>query len=73
MSKDAKVRKVVGTKIRELRKDGGFSQESLAAAAKLSAKYVGELERGQANPTVEVLAQLARALKTTASNLVAGI
>jgi transcriptional regulator with XRE-family HTH domain len=55
-------KEIVGTNIRRLRKARGASQESLAAEANVGMRYLGFVERGQANPSVEVVGQIADAL-----------
>ena len=45
--------KKLGTKIAYLRKNRGFSQEKLAEKADISEIYVGEIERGDATPTLD--------------------
>jgi transcriptional regulator with XRE-family HTH domain len=45
-----------------MRLTGRLTQEQLAERAGLSYKFVGEVERGTGNPTVDSLAALARAL-----------
>lgn len=57
------LRKRLGALVRELRTARRWSQEGLAARAGLSYKFVGEVERGIANPTVSTLAALAAALE----------
>ncbi|MBM4182906.1 MAG: helix-turn-helix transcriptional regulator [Gemmatimonadetes bacterium] len=61
----------LGTVIRTRRTERGLSQESLAAACGLDRTYVGGLERGERNPTLKVLWQLAEALGTAPSALLA--
>lgn len=63
------LRKRLGAKVRELRTGRRWSQESLAAKAGLSYKFVGEVERGIANPTVSTLGSLASALDVAVSEL----
>jgi transcriptional regulator with XRE-family HTH domain len=56
--------------LREHRKRRGISQERLAHAAGLHRTYVGLIERGQRNPTLDAAHALARALGTRLSDLV---
>jgi transcriptional regulator with XRE-family HTH domain len=55
------LRRRVGARIRQMRLTGRLTQEQLAERAGLSYKFVGEVERGTGNPTVDSLAALARA------------
>jgi XRE family transcriptional regulator, regulator of sulfur utilization len=48
-----------------------MSQERLADAAEISVTYLSEIERGQRNPTVAVMARIAHALGMRLSELVA--
>lgn len=53
---------VVGANIRRFRKDRGLSQESLALSADLDLRYLGGIERGEHNPTVDLLGRIAEVL-----------
>jgi transcriptional regulator with XRE-family HTH domain len=53
----------LGAAIQKYRRQRGMSQRQLAKAAKLSLKYVGEIERGQANFTIDAIERLLEALK----------
>jgi transcriptional regulator with XRE-family HTH domain len=55
-------RRVVGANVRRLRKERGLTQESLALDATIDLTYLGGIERGRRNPSVEVLGRLANAL-----------
>ena len=57
------VRKTVGRNVRRLREEAGLSQEKLALEADLDRTYVSGVERGVRNPTVTVVARIAKALK----------
>jgi transcriptional regulator with XRE-family HTH domain len=52
----------VGANIRRLRKGAGLSQEKLAAEAKIDMRYLGGIERGQENPTLKVISDIAKGL-----------
>ncbi len=60
-----------GTALRQLRERQGWSQETLAEHAQLNRSYVGELERGQAIPSLATVDKLALALSVKGSHLIA--
>lgn len=62
-------RQVVGKNVRLLRAQAGLTQEQLAFEACIDLTYVGGIERGVRNPSVMVLARLARALKVEPGRL----
>lgn len=49
-------------RLRELRHAAGLTQEQLAARADLTAKYIGQLERNEACPSLRALEKLANGL-----------
>ena len=60
-----------GKVIRESRLKAGLSQEALADAADLDRTFIGMLERGQRQPTLETLFAIANALGIAPQTLVA--
>ena len=68
-----KIRVALGERIRELRKSAGFSQESFADHAGIHRTYAGELERGEANVTLENIVKISAALRITLSELFSGV
>jgi transcriptional regulator with XRE-family HTH domain len=56
------LRKRLGAALQKHRLQRGLTQAELAEFADLSLKYVGEIERGAANTTLEVLERLAAAV-----------
>lgn len=64
------VRRKFGKRLRELREAEGWSQEEFADRAGLHRTYVSAVERGVRNPTLSVLARIAKALGITLSDLV---
>lgn len=56
-------RALLGKRIKELRKARGLSQEALAEKMDGHPKYLGSVERGEQNPTIEFLMKLAAALR----------
>ncbi|MDI6743855.1 MAG: helix-turn-helix transcriptional regulator [Thermodesulfovibrionales bacterium] len=56
------IRKRLGMRIRELRKSAGMTQEELGERASLNYKFIGELERGRVNVSIDSIARIAGAL-----------
>ncbi|HJT20310.1 MAG TPA: helix-turn-helix transcriptional regulator [Nitrospira sp.] len=54
--------KQFGAQVRKLRVKRGWSQEELAQRAGRHWTYIGGIERGERNVTLQVIADLARAL-----------
>ena len=63
----------LGEKIRKLRSEKGFSQESFADECRLHRTYMGSIERGERNVTLKSLRTIATALGVTVSELLNGI
>jgi Predicted transcription factor, homolog of eukaryotic MBF1 len=57
-----KLQKLVGAKIREIRKQKGWSQEELADHAGFHYSYIGSVERGQRNISLTNLEKVASTL-----------
>lgn len=66
------IRKKLGNKIRSLRKLKGFTQEELGEKAGISYKFLGEIERGEANPSLDSLIVIANALRINVKELFPG-
>ena len=62
-------REIVGKNVRLKRQAAGLTQEQLAGAAEIDLTYVGGIERGLRNPSVIVLARIAKALETEPATL----
>ncbi|MBR1240269.1 helix-turn-helix transcriptional regulator [Bradyrhizobium sp. AUGA SZCCT0274] len=60
---------IVAWNLRRLRVKLALSQEALAVDAGVDRSYVGRIERGVENPTVETLDRLAKALDVPAAEL----
>lgn len=65
-----KVRRALALRIRTFRKQRRLSQERLGAAAGLSGKFIGEVERGEKSISVDSLYRVARGLGSTLAELV---
>ena len=63
------IRQRLGSNLRRLRDEKGWSQEAFAEEAGLHRTYVSDIERAARNPTILVIEKLARALGVTAGAL----
>lgn len=61
---------LVGARIRELRTERGYSQESFASRAGLARAYVGQVERGEVNLSLSNLIKIAEALQVEVGALI---
>ena len=61
--------KQFGQNLRALRKRKGFSQEGFALHAGLDRTYIGGIERGERNPALKTILQLAEALGVDVTEL----
>ena len=58
-----------GNRIKELRKQKGFSQEKLANLADIDRTYLPTIEKGERNVSIEVVERLAKALDVKVKDL----
>ena len=65
--------KLLGQKIRELRKERTLSQEEFADRAGLDRSYIGQIERGDRNLSFSNLYKIATAFDLTISEFLEGI
>ena len=63
------IRKGLGKRIRALRKVKSLTQEDLGEIADLSYKFIGEIERGVVNPSLDSLIRIANALDVKIGDL----
>lgn len=73
MAATANLRKLLGETIRTRREAASMSQEKLAELADLSRNYIGEVERGETNVSIEALVRIAKALRVRIRDLVVDI
>ena len=57
-----------GQLVRKHRKERNMSQEQLALLCNMDRSYLGRIERGEVNPTLEKIYELAIALRMHLSN-----
>jgi transcriptional regulator with XRE-family HTH domain len=63
------LREKLGRAVRRLRTDAGFSQEGFADACRLHRTYIGSVERGETNISLDNIERIARTLKQPVSAL----
>jgi transcriptional regulator with XRE-family HTH domain len=67
------LQEILGSRIRELRLKKGFSQESFADHCGLHRTYMGGIERGERNLTMQTVLTVAKGLGLTMSELFSGV
>ncbi|WP_025716249.1 helix-turn-helix domain-containing protein [Paenibacillus sp. 1-18] len=60
---------LVGTRIRDIRKSQGLSQEALAEKAGFNSSYIGFIERAERNISLKNLEKIAKALNVSVYQL----
>ena len=63
------VRKFLGQRLRELRKQRGLSQARLGERSSLSGKFIGEVERGKKSISIDSLYRVSAALAVALAQL----
>lgn len=58
-----------GKNVRRLREEKNWSQDRFAEETGLHRTYISGIERGVRNPTIEIVSQIAKALKIPISEL----
>ncbi len=56
------VRNLLGRRVRHFRNLRNMTQQKLGEEADLNYKYLGAIERGEKNPTIDIVAKIADAL-----------
>jgi transcriptional regulator with XRE-family HTH domain len=67
------LRRVVGEQLRRLRQDQGRTLRDVSSAARVSLGYLSEIERGQKEPSSELLAAICTALDVPLSILLRSV
>ena len=65
--------KILGERIREMRKVKNLTQEDLAHESNIDRSYVGGVERGERNLSFDKLCQIANALGCDVATLTKGL
>ncbi len=63
ISRDTKVLKQLGKRVKKARTEAGVSQEELAWQCEIDRTYISKIERGIANPSFLILVRIAEVLK----------
>jgi transcriptional regulator with XRE-family HTH domain len=66
-----KLRAALGARLRALRAERGLTQRELGRRARLSGKFIGEVERGEKSITLDSLYLIARAFRVRLEELTA--
>lgn len=66
---DQSLRTKFGNRVRELRKQLGLSQEELGFKSNIHRTYIGAVERGEQNVSLDNIGRIAKHLKVSLSEL----
>ncbi|MNJ56233.1 HTH-type transcriptional regulator SinR [compost metagenome] len=66
---DKEILKLVGARVKTLRKQQGYSQESLGEKGGFHFSYIGQVERGEKNISLLNLSKIAKALDVNVAQL----
>lgn len=58
-----------GERLRQLRRERGFTQEEIALRADITTSYYGQLERGIANPTISMLNKICEVMDISITDI----
>lgn len=69
VSEDHMVCVEFGKRVRNLRKERGWSQERLAEVSGIHRNYVSDMERGERNVSLKIINRIAKAMEIKISDL----
>lgn len=61
--------KELGKNLKKARQKAGLTQAEVASKSDIHVNYYARIERGEVNPTIDILEAIARALKTKSSEI----
>ena len=64
------VAKLFGDRLKERRRALGFTQAQLFSRTGITAAYISLVERGRANPTLDIMVKLAEAVEAEAWDMI---
>lgn len=67
------IRDKFGKQVRNLRRERGWSQEDLADNSSVHRTYIGAIERGEQNVSIDSIIKLAKALGVSLEQLFKGL
>lgn len=70
-AKKSAANQALGSAIRAVRKQQGYTQETFALQADIDRSYYGAIERGEFNVTVDTIMSIAAGLRVAAAELFA--
>ncbi|MEP1093541.1 MAG: helix-turn-helix transcriptional regulator [Cyclobacteriaceae bacterium] len=62
-----------GARVRDLRKEKGWSQERMAQLCRFDRTYIGRVERGERNPALKNIEKIAKVFDVPISELMKGL
>ena len=65
----SEIAKIIGQRVRNYRIDKGLSQEKLAELSGCHPTYIGQVERGEKNATLESIEKIASAMNVSLAQL----
>jgi len=71
-SRNFRLRQTFAARVREERKLQGLSQEALAEKSGLHRTYIGSVERGERNVSIDNIERIAKALDVKPADLLVG-
>ncbi|MGH7203713.1 MAG: helix-turn-helix domain-containing protein [Candidatus Levyibacteriota bacterium] len=63
------IRETIGKNLKKARKNKGLEQADVAAIAGVNRSYYGKIEMGEANPSIEILYKIIKALNLRSSDI----